>query len=160
MYIPFQEIPPTARLWVYQADRNLEKSEIENIKEDLKLFITQWTAHQQTLKASAEVFYQRFIILSVDESLNAASGCSIDASVHFLKQLEQKYELNLFDRSQILYLEEDTLRTSSLKDLKQAIAEGKITQDTYIFNNSVSDREGFDKNWKQKAEASWMARYF
>lgn len=160
MYVSFEEIPPSARLWVYQANRDLKEAEIEEIKADLKQFIAQWTAHQQTLKASAEIFYQRFIVLSVDESLNTASGCSIDASVHFLKQVAQKYQVDLFDRRQILYLENDSLRVSSLKAIKEAIGEGKITKDTLIFNNSVSSREGFDKNWKQKAEASWMARYF
>ena len=51
----------------------------------------------------AEIRYNRFIILIVDESHAGASGCSIDKSVHFMQQLEQEYGINLFDRFNLAY---------------------------------------------------------
>ncbi len=86
MLVPFKELPESSRVWIYQANRSLSEQELQEINTKLEDFITQWTAHGANLKASFEIRYKRFIILALDQELNAASGCSIDASVHFIQQ--------------------------------------------------------------------------
>lgn len=87
MYIPFNQLPTHARIWIYQSDRALTDSEVDALKPVLTQFVTEWTSHGQTLQASAEIFHNRFLVIANDEDVNSPSGCSIDASVRFVKQL-------------------------------------------------------------------------
>src|SRR3954468_18254474 len=97
------EFSSHSRVWVYQADRKLTTDEVAQIQQHLNNFTTGWTAHNNQLKAKAEIRYNRFLILIVDETQAGASGCSIDKSVHFMQQIEQKFGINLFDRFNLAY---------------------------------------------------------
>src|ERR1700712_4667039 len=92
-----------SRVWVYQSDRELTDNEALKIKVLLDNFATGWTAHNNQLKAKAEIRYNRFLILIVDEGQAGASGCSIDKSVHFMQQIEAQFGINLFDRFNLAY---------------------------------------------------------
>src|SRR5476649_1492029 len=98
-----------SRVWVYQSNRELSAAESSQIQQELNNFTTGWTAHNNQLKAKAEVRYNRFLILIVDESQAGASGCSIDKSVHFMKELEQQFNINLFDRFNLAYRDGDEI---------------------------------------------------
>ncbi len=162
MYIPFEEMPAQARVWIYQADRSLSPEDMATLQAKSKAFLEQWAAHQQALKASSAVFYERFLVIALDESFNAASGCSIDASVHFVKSLEQQLHLNFFDRTKVAFFnqEDKTVFTEDLKNLKQKIAEGIIRADTLVFNPLINDLGTLQKEWQKPAQSSWLARYF
>src|ERR1700749_1742248 len=92
-----------SRVWIYQSDKKLADAEVQQIQQNLDAFTTQWTAHNPQLKAKAEVRYNRFLILIVDESQAGASGCSIDKSVNFMQHLERQFNINLFDRFNLAY---------------------------------------------------------
>ncbi|MDX1602129.1 MAG: ABC transporter ATPase, partial [Salinimicrobium sediminis] len=95
MYVPFDTLPESSRVWIYQANRSFTDAELEEIEPKLQTFIQQWTAHGANLKASFEIKYKRFIILALDQKMNVATGCSIDESVRFIQQLEQDYNVDL-----------------------------------------------------------------
>lgn len=162
MYIPFEQMPAHARVWVYQANRNLEEGEVSVILEKCKDFLARWTAHKQNLYASTNVFYARFLVIALDEERSAASGCSIDASVHFIKSLEKDLHLDFFDRTKIAFLEptSQTLFVEDMKDLKQKVAEGIIQNHTLVFNNLVENLAQLQNEWKVPAQQSWLLRYF
>jgi len=92
-----------SRVWVYQSDKELTAAQVIELQAALDNFTTGWTAHDNQLKAKGEIRYNRFIVLVVDESQAGASGCSIDKSVHFMKQVEQHFGINLFDRFNLAY---------------------------------------------------------
>ena len=102
MLVDFNSLPDTARVWIYQANRSFTEAEIEEIEQGLEEFITQWTAHGAQLQAGFVTRYKRFIIIGLDQSHASASGCSIDASVHFIQALEKKYGVDLLDRMNVL----------------------------------------------------------
>ncbi len=160
MFIPFNQLPKTARVWTYQADRNLASFEIEWITDNLTSFCDNWAAHGAGLKSSFQVLHERFIIMAVDEGYNVATGCSIDSSVNQIKIIEQKMGLNFMDRTQVAFLIENELFTEKLSELKSSVANGTIEPDTKIFNNLVVTVGDFDSNWTVPASESWLKRYF
>ncbi len=159
MLIPFNKMPDHARLWVYQADRNLSDAEVQYIQQTLDAQINNWAAHGAALVGAATVLHKRFVIVSVDENHNQASGCSIDASTNWLKNLGAEMSLNFFDRS-VAYIEGDEIKTVEMLKIKILVAEGILTPDTLIFNNLVPDMGEFNKAWNVSAGDSWMKRYF
>ena len=90
MLVNFNILPDDSRIWIYQGSRSFSKEELVEVQEKLNDFIEDWTAHGDELRAGYEIRYNRFIILALDQSQNGASGCSIDASVHFIQSLEKK----------------------------------------------------------------------
>lgn len=160
MYIPFRQLPPHARVWIYQASQPLAHAEVEALKPVLTQFVTEWTSHGQKLLASAEIFYNQFLVIANDEDINSPSGCSIDASVRFVKELEEKLSVSFFDRTQLAFLDKDKINVVPLKAVKQGISAGAITPQSLYFDNTASTAGQINTAWPKPAKESWLSRYF
>lgn len=160
MLVKFDQLPEDARLWIYQANRSFTEEELKEIESDLNEFLIQWTAHGADLKAAFDLKYKRFIVIGLDQQFNAASGCSIDASVHFIQGLEKKYEVDLMDKMNVSYKQGEFIAYKPLIDFKKMVKDGAVSKNTIVFNNLVATKEEFDQNWEVKASESWHSRFF
>lgn len=160
MYIPFSELPPQARLWIYQASRPLTEAEQSEIKPLLQRFATEWSSHGKGLQASAELLYNRFLVLANNEDATAASGCSIDKSVSFVRDLEQRFNVSFFDRTQLAFLKEGEVNLVGMQELKSKVAAGEIDQNTLYFDTLVNNYGELQQAWPRPAGNSWLSRYF
>ncbi len=61
------QISENSRIWIYQANRELTTQEQTLIQQKLDAFVASWQAHGHQLAALAEIRYQRFVILAIDE---------------------------------------------------------------------------------------------
>lgn len=160
MNTPFDEMPDSARVWIYQSNKSFNDHELETIDLRVKAFLENWAAHGAALKSSHKVFHRQFLVISVDESFNKASGCSIDASVAIVRQISEELTIDFFDRSRLYFLEGDEIKESSIADIKNHIKEGKIKEETLTFNNLVPTVGDFRSQWLTPANNSWLSRYF
>ncbi|MTI41159.1 hypothetical protein [Fulvivirga lutimaris] len=160
MTTPFDLMPDNARVWVYQSQRALTAAEQETITKNTNAFLEQWAAHGKELKTSFEIRDDRFLIVAVDESFNHATGCSIDASVAFMKAIDAEYQLDLFDRTKIAFIFNGQIVIESLSTLKAKVENGEIPSSAVLVNNSVSSKKELDEDWKQPVLKSWASRYF
>ncbi len=111
--------PDESRVWIYQADRPFEDADIMNANDDIEVFCGQWTSHNKELKAIGGIMHDLFVVLVVDETKSSTSGCSIDKSVQFVKNMEQKYHRRLLERSLVGYLDDqEQIHTIPLAQLK------------------------------------------
>jgi len=149
-----------SRVWVYQADRELSAAETAQIQQELNSFTTGWTAHNNQLKAKAEVRYNRFLILMVDESQAGASGCSIDKSIHFMKNLEQEYGINLLDRFNLAYREGNEVLSAPRRVFEELIKQNNINTETIVFNNMVQNLAELQTKWEVPFKDSWHNQLF
>ena len=151
--------PDTSRVWIYQADEPLPEESIHDINRLISQFAVQWTSHNMQLKATGGLLHDRFLVLVADESHAGASGCSIDTSVRFIKQLGEKYKRDFFDRFTFAYLDGDQVKSIHRDALAEAYRSGTITDDTLFFDNLVSDKGAFIKRWLAPFGESWMKRF-
>jgi hypothetical protein len=149
-----------SRVWVYQADRKLSVTEVEQVQQQLDSFTTGWTAHNNQLKAKAEVRYNRFLVLIVDESQAGASGCSIDKSVHFMQHLEQEFGINLFDRFNLAYRQGDEVLSAPRHAFEEMIKQNSINKQTIVFNNMVQNLSELETKWEVPFKDSWHIQLF
>lgn len=140
--IPFDQLEDKTKVWSYQADRLLTDTEVQWINEQLDPFLEEWAAHGTKLKAYGEVVNHAHLILAVDESAHNASGCSIDTSVRFIKQLEKELQLSFFNRLKMLTLSNDQFAYVNYADLSG------LPDETIVFNNTVSTVGEFKTSWK------------
>ena len=160
MYVPFENLPEDSKIWIYQSNRKFSDDEITEIESDLKIFIENWSAHGTTLEASYIIKYNRFIILAVNQETQQATGCSIDSSVAFIQNLEQKYQVILLDKMNVTFKNGDHIAHKSLIDFKRMAKEKAVTVNTIVFNNLVNSIEEFNDNWEVPAAESWHSRFF
>jgi len=159
MRIPFNSLPPQSKIWIYQSDKAFTEAQILEIANLIEPFIEQWQRHDANLNASYIIKYNRFIIIAVDEH-DEVSGCSVDASVHLIQKIEQKFGVNLTDKLKVAYKEGDTIALSTLADFKKQIALSNITPETIVFNNIVNTVATLKTDWEIPIKQSWLKKYF
>ncbi|NOY47420.1 MAG: ABC transporter ATPase [Chlorobi bacterium] len=159
MLVDFNTLPETSKVWIYQANRSFSESELKEITSKLDTFIENWTAHGSDLQAGYEIKYKRFIILALNQNLNAASGCSIDASVHFIQQLEQTYNVDLMDKMNVSYKQGEFVAYKSLVDFRKMAKQKAVSKNTIVFNNLVTNKAEYLENWEVPAKDSWHSRF-
>lgn len=160
MYVPFESLPPHARIWIYQSNRKLSETEVLEITEQTEAFLNEWSAHGQPLEASFVIKYNRFLIIAVNQDVQAATGCSIDASVKFIQNLEQKYAIDLLDKMNVTYKQGEFIAHKSLIDFKKMAKEKAVNANTIVFNNLVNTIEEWQDFWEVPASESWHNRFF
>jgi hypothetical protein len=149
-----------SRVWIYQSDKKLSNAVVQQIQERLTSFTTEWTAHNNQLKAKGEIRYNRFLILIVDETQAGASGCSIDKSVNFMKRLEQEFNLNLFDRFNLAYREADEVLSLPRHGFEDLLKQGSINTNTIVYNNLVQNLTELETKWEVPFKDSWHIQLF
>jgi hypothetical protein len=159
MYVPFDQLPEHSRIWIYQADRKLTAAERQHVEAVLRDFCGAWTVHQQDTRASFIIEYNQFIVLAIDEDYRQASGCSIDSSVRTLKGLQDNLGLNLFDRTRIAFLVDNSIKIHPLSQLKALFESGELNKNTITFNNLVPSRGDLTREWKTPVEKTWLIKY-
>lgn len=160
MLVPFENLAAKSKIWIYQSDRKLSTEEIDFIKSRTESFLIEWTAHGNSLEAGMQVLHDQFLIIGVNEDINEASGCSIDKSVNHIRELGAALNVDLLQRSKVAIKENAQIRLIEFSEIKQAISQGLISEETEIFNNAVVSKEEFDSNWVQTATESWIKRFF
>jgi len=154
----FDSFPAHSRTWVYQASRHLTADEAVSIRAIAREFTSGWKAHGQPLKATADVLYNRFLVMMVDEDVAGASGCSIDSSVAFVRSLGSKLNADFFDRLQLAYIASDgDVRTVHADRIAQAVELGEMTLATTVFNNMVTSCSELRSSWRIPLVESWAA---
>jgi len=159
MFTEYKNLPDNSRVWIYQSDRAFTTKEIEFISEKATEFINQWTRHGDNLKGSFTVKYNQFLIIAVDESFNNVSGCSIDASVRFVKQLEEELQLDLMDKLNISFKDGENINIVKLSDFQKFAKAEKINAETIVFNNMLQTKEEIESKWEIPANQSWHKRF-
>jgi len=159
MKVDFNALPETSRVWIYQANRSFSDIELEEISKKTNQFLEQWTAHGSDLKAGFEIKYKRFIIIGLDQELTTASGCSIDASVHFIQQLETDYKVDLLDKMNVSYKQGEYVAYKTLSDFRKMAKDRAVSKNTIVFNNLVTTIAEYKENWEVPASESWHNRF-
>lgn len=112
----FPELPDSSRIWLHLANRKLVASEEQFLKEQLTVFLDSWSAHGKRLQCNATLLFSQYLIFSVDENIESASGCSIDSSVHFAKRMGSELGIDFFTRLEVLVVEGNETRLLSYFD--------------------------------------------
>ena len=157
--VPFEEMPDHSRVWIYQSDRAFDADESEEVLQLLKQFVHTWKSHNVSLKASADLIHDRFVVIAVDHHIESPSGCSIDASVQVIKEIEQRHNVRMFDRMLFAWMDENNqVQVHNRVEFVNLHQAGKIKADTIVFNNLVQTLAEMKSKWAIQLSQSWHQR--
>ena len=139
MQLDFQHLIPedfsdNSRVWIYQCNRRFTLEETLNIEGLLEKFASTWLSHGSKVKGFANLFFSQFIIIMADENATGVSGCSTDSSVRLVKDIEQDYNVNLFERQMLAFVVKEKIQLLPMEQLNSAIEKNFINSQTLYFN--------------------------
>jgi hypothetical protein len=159
--IAFDELPADARVWVFPASRPLSDDERRRVLAETDAFIDQWSAHGVPLSAGREVRHGQFVFVGVNERAAGVSGCSVDALVRRMGQLQAVLGVDLTDNAPVLFRRAEQIERVPRERFAELAAAGEVSLDTVVFDNTVQSvgdvREG---RWEVRARDAWHARAF
>jgi hypothetical protein len=158
MFVDFENLPGDAKIWIYAGNKRFTGNQREWMSEALQEFLEKWTSHGNDLKSGFKVLYDQILVIGLDENAADASGCSIDASVHFIKEIGAHLEVSFFNRNLVPFLHKNNLRLVSLNSLKTKIANGEITGESTIFNTLLAKKSDLNQSVIPLKD-SWLNRY-
>lgn len=160
MYLPYHQLPSNAKVWIYQADRNFSTEEVASITMLIENFVQNWQSHQVDVPAYGALYYRRFVVLLANHDEVNISGCSIDSSVKFIKELESVYGVGFFDRMKICYkIQEQLVGSINFNQIEEKIQEGKLNENTIVFNNLVQTKDELEGKWEIALKDSFFSKY-
>ena len=159
MYVSFNLLPPNAKVWIYQSDSNLSSTDVELIEKEVKFFLNNWSSHNKEIESSYEIRYNRFLIIGLNENINSASGCSIDKSVNFIKNLQSILKVNFLNRLDVAYKIGNEINTISLLEFQNMIRENKLSKDSIVYNNIIDTKKLYLNSWETTIENSWHKKF-
>tara|TARA_B100002051_G_C16332182_1_gene437481 strand:- start:100 stop:582 length:483 start_codon:yes stop_codon:yes gene_type:complete len=159
MYVSFNLLPPNAKVWIYQSDSNLSSKDVELIEKEVKLFLNNWSSHNKEIESSYEIRYNRFLIIGLNENINSASGCSIDKSVNFIKNLQSILKVNFLNRLNVAYKIGNEINSISLIEFQNMIRENKLSKDSIVYNNMIDTKKLYLNSWETTIENSWHKKF-
>ena len=155
-----EDFAGNSRVWIYQSPRLFTLSEALAIEEMLEAFVRDWKSHGVPVKGYGNLFYGQFIVLMADETATGVSGCSTDGSVRLVKEIEQRFGVNLFDRLVLAFRVKDKVQMIPLSQLPYALENGFINEETLYFNNTVQSKQELEAKWLIPLKNSWLADRF
>ncbi|HYC86726.1 MAG TPA: hypothetical protein VEB86_15945 [Chryseosolibacter sp.] len=160
MFVPFDTLPSTSRIWIYQSNRRFSSDEKAIIARSLHEYCDRWVAHGQPLKSSYLLPHDHFVVLAVDENFNQASGCSIDTSVQAVRDIGAATGIDFFNRELITFTDKSNgTFFIELKKLREGYASGLWNENTLVFDNVVATKGALESGWLKPAAATWLKRY-
>lgn len=147
-----------SRVWIYQSSRLFFISEALQMEDMLNDFVKSWNSHGDPVKGYANLLFGQFIILMADETATGVSGCSTDSSVRLIKSIEQKFNVQLFDRQNLAFVVKDKIQLLPLNQIGYAVENNFINADTLYFNNTVLTKKELLDKWLIPVKESWLAK--
>ena len=108
-HIP-EDFHPSSRVWIYQSSRLFLISEALQIEELLNKFIENWKSHGAPVNGYGTLLFGQFLILMADETATSVGGCSTDSSVHLIKEMEELFKVDMFNRQNLAFVVKEKIQ--------------------------------------------------
>jgi hypothetical protein len=159
MFVDYKSIADDAKVWIYPSSRKFYKTEIEAVENEVKQFIENWKKDDNDFKVSYQFLYNRFIVLIADDATSPLTNIDIDASVSFILQLQETYNVQLLDKMNVCFKQGEFVQYKELKDFKKLLKNKAVTGKSIVFDNLITNNHDFKNFWETPIEDSWYSRF-
>ena len=147
----FPNFPENSKVWVYAANRFFTEHESKIIQHNVDLYTKQWAAHGSGLIATGLILHNSFIVLVADENQVKASGCSVDSSVRFIKDIGEEFEVDFFNRLYLLIEKNREFKRIHFNELQNYL-------DWNLFNPLVQNLQELRNYWHLRISESQFVK--
>jgi hypothetical protein len=158
--VPFEALPPSARVWIFASDRQLDGATADTLLAAVDRFLADWKAHGTPLRAARDWRDGRFLAVGVDVTAEQASGCSIDGLFRTLQQLERELGSRLVGGGRVFYRTQAGIETATREEFAERIRQGEVARETPLFDTSITGAADWRSRFEAPAGRGWAAELF
>ena len=152
----FDEIALDAKAWVYTSNQEFTGDQLADIEKYATVFLSQWDSHGKRVKGCFQVINNRFIAVFADTEGDTMCGRAQDASVKFMKELEEILGVKLMDRMLVAINRNGNIETLPFQELRNKLGSGEIYNSTNFYNGLITNKAEFLTDWERPIEGSWL----
>lgn len=131
MIIP--HLPDNSRVWFFGSDVLLDAQQIEILSQKLGEFVSDWKAHGTDLRAGYALLHDSILIVAVDQSVAAPSGCSIDKVFKLLND----FPVDFLQRLMLWQPFCNTSKIFTINEAQKALMSKEIDVHTRVINSLI-----------------------
>ena len=153
MLVDFNTTADQSRIWIYAAEHKLTNDQENHILKSISNYLQNWEAHKVPLTAGVTILENRFIVVALDDSKNAASGCSIDTLQNTIQELENELSISLLNRLNVFCKIREEIKCIPTFRLKN-----EIDEDTLFYDFTIQKKSEIE-SWLKPIKDGWCASY-
>src|SRR3954469_141796 len=156
--VPFSDLPPSARIWIFGSDKPLSGAVADTMLAEVDAYLDQWKAHGFPLRAAREWRDDRFLIIGIDPTVEQASGCSIDGLFRSLQQMQKTIGAQIVGGGRVFYRDASGVTHSVPRDeFSTLTSSGTIGPKTPVFDTSLTQLDAWKSKFERPFAESWAA---
>ena len=152
---PLAQLAPDSRLWIYQSNRELTSSDEAQVEIALRQFVSEWFSHGMAMKADFVILHHRVIVIALDQTAAAASGCGIDKSVRMMDQLGQQMGVNFLQRNLVVFEQDGVIQQTELNQFWALRKAKRVDDETLLIDTTIQKLEAWPNDGWTLFKNSW-----
>ena len=157
--VEFNAMPDAARVWVFGAAAPIVGAARSALLNAVDAYLARWAAHGAPLRCAREWRDDRFLAIAVDEAATGASGCSIDGMFRVLADAEPIVGTSLVGGGTMFWRDASSdIQSAARGAFADAALAGGVTEDSMVFDTTVSTAGAWRTRFELPARESWHAR--
>ena len=157
--VPFASLPDDARLWVFAAADPVAGPAADALLAQVDRFLAAWAAHGVPLRCAREWRDDRFLAVGVDQSVEGASGCSIDGMFRTLRALEPELGTTLVGGGRVYWRDAaGVVQVADREAFGERLAAGALGDATPVFDTTVGTAGAWRARFERPLAESWHAQ--
>lgn len=154
----FSNLSPQSRIWVFISNRLWTAAEAEVLNSRLSDFISGWKAHGTQLIADFQCIGNAIVVLAVDETVAAPSGCSIDKAFRLLTEFGNENGLDFFNRNIVALEQNGKVGLLTKEEAQNQFDAGILMAGTRVYNPLVNSVEEFNGRFVTDFASHWLGK--
>lgn len=160
--VKMDELPESARVWIYASDRDLNELEENRVVEMLSEFCAGWTSHSRPVRSAVDVIDGRFAVIAGLVQEGDISGCGIDKSTVALKTAAAELALEWLPGLYVHYRDRrGVVHSVPRRIFRELVERGDVSAESPVFDMTIETlgqlRSG---GFERPAGETWHARVF
>ena len=154
----FQNLHPQSKIWLYISPASIDSVTKKNITSLFKDFVDDWKSHGQPVNGQLKFIKDNLLVVGADYFPDGMCGRAVDAQVRFINQINEGFNLDLLNRTNIAFVQQDSIVVHNYKNLEAIIKKGSVNEST-VYCNTFSTKNS-DEIYLPFGESPFSTTFF
>ena len=130
----FDTLHPRSKIWIYINSKAFDIETKKNIISSFLNFQEDWKSHGSNIEGEIKFLNNHLIVIGAQYKPEAMCGRAVDAQVRFITTINSEFNLDLLNRTNIAFLESDSIKVHNYNNLQNLLRENLINKDSLLVN--------------------------
>ena len=154
----FQNLHPQSKIWLYISPVSIDSVTKKNISSLFKDFVDDWKSHGKPVNGQLKFIKDNLLVVGADYFPDGMCGRAVDAQVRFINQINERFNLDLLNRTNIAFVKQDSIVVHNYNNLDDLIKKGTVNKST-VYCNTFSTKNS-DEIYLPFGESPFSTTFF